>query len=299
MRFLIYNDLHLKPAASDYDIGAMSVPDDIDGALILGDLTHRAGPDDIALARQFVEQFGPDVPVVYVPGNHDHSPTEESVVESLPHAQSGHCAVHTFDDATVVGWGCEQRSLSPALDQRESEVLDLRNAPRGDRRYVADQTAGDIEAVCYEIICGSSSIAVGAESLGIKESEEVAFRHSIKTIKDEYDILADLLEGHENILLATHLSPFNTSFDRHHSTGTREEDKEGLHTGSIALKIAIREHDVFATLSGHSHTYGYDVGDGDDVRPYCLNLGLRGIGTVTVEPKQGRFAFTQTKTKEN
>ena len=44
MRPFVRNDLHLKPAASDYELDALAVPDDVDGAVVLGDLTHRAAP---------------------------------------------------------------------------------------------------------------------------------------------------------------------------------------------------------------------------------------------------------------
>lgn len=299
MRILVCGDLHLKPAASDYDIDGMTVPDEIDAALILGDLTHRAGTDDVELANRFVERFPPTLPVVYIPGNHDHSPMDERVVESVEGAQSGHCTTHDIADVTVVGWGCEERSLSLAIDQCAFKALDPRDVPQGDRRYAADQIADDIEAACHEVICGPSTRADAADSLGISASERAAFDRGMADVEETYNRLADILAETEDILLATHVPPFNTSFDRHHAMGNREEDREFLHIGSIALKLAIREHDVFASLSGHSHTYGYDNGDGEDGRPYYLNLGFRGVGTVSVKPEQGHFAFSRTGTEES
>lgn len=296
-RFLVCGDLHLKPAASDYDLDAMAVPDDIDAALILGDLTHRAGPDDIALARRFVERLEPHVPVVYVPGNHDPASTEERIVESLSGAYSGHRTAHDFDGVTVVGWGCERRTLSSAIDQCEFEALDPRNVHQDERRYAADQAATAIEEACYDVVCGESAPEEGAASLGIEKSERAAFYRGIEVLEARYDLLAGMLEDRANVLLATHLPPFNTSFDRHHAVGTREIDQEFLHVGSIAIKLAIREHDVFAALSRHSHAYGYDSGQGDDGRPCLLNLGYRGIGTVTIEPTRGVFTFTRETTK--
>jgi Icc-related predicted phosphoesterase len=65
-----------------------------------------------------------------------------------------------------------------------------------------------------------------------------------------------LCAGHGDIFLVTHVPPFNTSFDRHHVMGTREEDRELLHQGSIGLKLALRDQDVFAAVSGHSHLTG-------------------------------------------
>lgn len=81
MRLIDCGDLHLKPAASDYDIDAMDVPGDFDAAVILGDLTRRAGSDDVRLARRFLQKFEGKAPLIYVPGNHDHSPTENRAVE--------------------------------------------------------------------------------------------------------------------------------------------------------------------------------------------------------------------------
>lgn len=296
MRLLVYNDLHLKPAGSGYDIDAMQIPESVDGVLVVGDLTHRANPEDVELAREFVEQFDPDTPVVYVPGNHDPAPMPKEVVDPFTASWSGHRFVREFGDVTVVGVGCEQRSLSPAIDQCAFEALDPRDAPQSDRRYAADQVADDLEAACLDMVRGASTPADAASSLGIEDAEFPRFKRGMERVEDAYDRLADLLEDRTNVLLATHVPPFNTSFDRHHAVGTRETDREFLHFGSIPIKLAIREHDVFAALSGHSHTYGYESGDGTDGRPYCLNLGYRGIGTVTLDPDAQSFGFTQAAT---
>lgn len=297
MDFVVCGDLHLKPGASDYDVDAMVVPEGVDLALILGDLIHRAGPEDVSLARRFVERFEPDVPSVYVPGNHDPAPTEERIVEPFSRARSGHLTTHEIKGLTIVGWGCERRTLAPAINQREFDALDPRDVPREDRRYTADQVAADLEKACHSVVCGTESRTAAATELGIEPSARTAFYQGLAEIEATYELLDGLLADRSDVLLATHVPPFNVSFDRHHAVGTREEDREFLHTGSIPLKLAIREHDVFAALSGHSHMYGYDIGDGVDGRPYCLNLGYRGLGTVTVEPDRGRFAFTREKTE--
>jgi hypothetical protein len=179
------------------------------------------------------------------------------------------------------------------IDQSEFDALDPRNAPREDRRYIADQTAADIEAACFDVVCGSSSREQAADALDIKDGERAAFYRELNEVRATYEQVGDLLENQGEVLLATHVPPFNTSFDRHHAVGTREEDREHLHVGSIALKLAIREHNVFATLSGHSHTHGYDIGDGRDGRPHCLNFGYRGMGTISVIPDEGQFAYAQ------
>jgi hypothetical protein len=141
VQILVCGDFNLKPAASDYDIDAMEIPETTDLVIVTGDLTHRAGPDDIALAKWFISQFVPEIPVVYLPGNHDHAPTEERVVAPLDGAYTGHRTAHKFDGVTIVEWGCEQRTLSPAIDQTDFDALDSRKAPRRTRRYHADQVA--------------------------------------------------------------------------------------------------------------------------------------------------------------
>lgn len=262
MRVVVCNDLHLKPGGGDYDVTAMTVPSDIDAVFIAGDLTHRTSVDDEELARRFVEQFVPDTPVLYVPGNHDHAPMPERIADGLKHATSGHNTVHECGSMTVVSWGCEHRSLERPLDQTAFPALDPRTAPRGNRRYAADRVANAIKATLLDVVAGSTTARAAAGKLDIATKHEPAFVRSVNAIQVTYDHLVGLLDDSSNVVLVSHLSPFNTSFDRHHSIGTREHDREGLHTGSIALALVARTCDVYATITGHSHHFGYDTEDG-------------------------------------
>ena len=291
MRLLVCGDLHLKPAGSGYDLDAVTVPESVDAAVVLGDLTHRAGKDDRELARRVVERLAKSVPVLYVPGNHDHAPMPHRVVEGIDDAESCHRTVRSFDDLTVVGWGCEQRSLPLSIDQREFAALDVSTEPRGERRYAANRTADAIEAACGDVIRGDTSREDAAAELGITREERPTFETTLERISSTYEDLSSLLSGEENVLLASHVPPFNTAFDRHHAIGSREDDLASVHVGSVAIKLVTAEHDTFAALSGHSHSHGYEVGD--DGRPHYLNLGFRGIATVDVAPDRGLFSFTR------
>jgi len=299
MKFLVYGDLHLKPAGSGYDLDKMVIPPDIDAVLILGDLIHRAGEDDIALAEEFVSRFAADLPVIYVPGNHDPASTEERVVESIKQAYSGHEKVHQFDQVSVVGLGCEKRTLYSNLDQTNYEALDPHGVPHKHRRYTANKIADKIEAACYDVICGSKTTGDAVESLEIKPCEEATFHREMSVVETAYRQLVEVLERTEDVLLATHVPPYNTSFDRHHAVGSRKQHLEFVHLGSIAIKLAVRTHDVFGSLSGHCHSYGYDVVTHDENQPpvHYLNLGFRGIATLRVSPQTNEFVFERANTE--
>lgn len=294
MRVLVCNDLHLKPAASDYDIDAVVIPDSVDAVFIAGDLTHRNGEDDIALARRFIDQFNVDL--LYVPGNHDHAPMPERVVDDFEHATNGHNVAREYKSCSVVGWGCEQRSLCDTLDQAAFPILDPRTASRGARRYQADQSAQAIETALYDLVTDQATVYDAAEDLGIADENIPAFRQSIQTVQETYTHLSDLVGDRSNVVIVSHLSPFNTSFDRHHSKGAREEDREAFHTGSIALKLITRTHDVYATISGHSHAFGYYTGDSETGSPHMLNLGYRGLGILDISPTTNEFSFVDLNT---
>jgi Icc-related predicted phosphoesterase len=294
MRVLVCNDLHLKPAASDYDIDAVVIPNSVDAVFIAGDLTHRNGEDDIALARRFIDQFNVDL--LYVPGNHDHAPMPERVVDNFEHATNGHNVVREYESCSVVGWGCEQRSLNDTLDQAAFPILDPRTASRGARRYQADQSAQAIETALYDLVTDQATVYDAAEDLGIAAENIPAFRQSIQTIQETYTHLSDLVGDRSNVVIVSHLSPFNTSFDRHHSKGAREEDREAFHTGSIALKLITKTYDVYATISGHSHAFGYDTGDSETGSTHMLNLGYRGLGIVDISPTTNEFSFVDRNT---
>lgn len=292
MDILVCGDLHLKPGGEAHSIEKIPVAEEIDFALVVGDLTHRDGRDDVALAREFVEYVTESVPLLYVPGNHDHMPMPERVVDGIDDAAVAHKTTFDTGELSVVGWGCTQRSLEAPLDVREFEALDPTTEPPNKRRYVADAAAEQLLAACEAVIIEDQSISTVATELGLSRQEQARFETGVETVAARYETLEEMLGDAEHVLLATHLSPYNTSFDRHHSVGGRDAELESLHTGSFAIRLASQSHDVFAAISGHSHSQGYDVGTGPAGQPHLINLGFRGIASFTLEPNHGAFSYT-------
>lgn len=91
------------------------------------------------------------------------------VVEPFPASWSGHQLVREFHNITVVGLGCERRSLSPAIDQCAFPAIDPREAPKGDRRYATDQTANELEAACLDVVRDMSTPKKAGRSLSIED----------------------------------------------------------------------------------------------------------------------------------
>jgi hypothetical protein len=202
--------------------------------------------------------------------------------------------------SALVGVELVRQIVAAGVDQGAGSVVvrspaDVANGVLGEldgaEAVPDDQDADAIETALRDVVTGEASAREAADRLDIADGKVTAFRRSVADVQDTYDHLADLVGDRSNVVVVSHRSPFNTSFDRHHSKGTREEDREAFHTGSIALKLLARTHDVYATLSGHSHAFGYDTGDGAAAAPYMLNLGYRGLGVVDLDPTAGVFSF--------
>lgn len=292
MDILVCGDLHLKPGGEAHSIEKIPVAEEIDFALVVGDLTHRDGPEDIALAREFVEYVTDSVPLLYVPGNHDHMPMPEQVVDGIEDAAVAHETTFETGALSVVGLGCTQRSLETPLDVRDFEPLDPTTIPPEERRYAADTAAEQLLEACRAVIIENQPVPTVATELGLTREEQAQFEAGVETVSATYEKLDGLLTDTEHVMLATHLSPYNSSFDRHHSVGGRNADLEALHTGSIAIRLAIKSHDVFASVSGHSHSQGYDVGPGVAGQSHLVNLGFRGVAEFTLRSEDGAFSYT-------
>lgn len=64
-------------------------------------------------------------------------------------------------------------------------------------------------------------------------------------------LLINLLVADTDTLLVSHVLPFGTTLDIHHSAETRSKDV--LYTGFLALSGAIRRSEPIAGVFGHSH----------------------------------------------
>lgn len=290
MKFLVFGDIHLKPSGVGFDFEQLQVPDDVDAVLSVGDITHRAGEEDVEYARRFFRELDEaGVPVIHVPGNHDHHPYDEAVVEGFENVVSGHRATADFGELCVVGWGCEKRSLTPVVDVAEFESLDPSGARREDQRHAADQSAEVLESAVFDYVTGENSGEDLVEKLDIQEEEEQGvFYEALKRVEEVYEEVSTLLVDQSDVVFVSHLPPFNCSFDRHHAVGKREIDREELHVGSLPLKLALRTADVSVAVSGHSHNRGYDTVDGST---HLLNYGFQGVGSFSVSSEGDGFGF--------
>jgi len=303
-RILVFGDPHIKPIETSVDLSRISIPDDIDLVVSLGDVIHDARDDAIEYGRDFFERVASfDRPVVAVPGNHDPLEHYSDIIGGLDNVRNAHDRVLTPSDSRdsatssrteiqFVGWGCEQFDQEPELRPAEFPELIPENSP-GQRRYIADQVAQRIEDELYAYLTGGRDIHSLAETLEIKPSNRPAFQEQVDETAAVFDHLSELIKtaAGETVVLS-HVPPYNTESDRHHSIGDRDNDIEGLHVGSSGLKLALRAHGPVAALHGHSHNPTYECLDGSQV-VHSLNLGFQGIATVTIETNPAGFSFNR------
>lgn len=325
MKLLAFGDPHLKPGGESVDLDAIRVPSDVDAVVTTGDVIHRTDPDSLALAREFFERLHEaGIPVICTPGNHDPQDQYDSLVGDLPTVVNAHDRVVTgeafpsvaasapeasegaaagsegvpadlLDGHAFVGWGCESTTFEPEIRLTAVSALDPRDA-EGDRRYAADRAAGRLEDAAFDHVTGDRDAGAFAEAVGVVRSERSAFREGVERLEALFDRLDALLAAApEPTVVLTHVPPYNTSLDRHHSIGAREHDLDGLHVGAIGLKLALRKHRPVASLSGHSHNGAYQPGlSGDGGPPHMLNLDFRTVLGIEVDGNEGSFSYTVT-----
>jgi Icc-related predicted phosphoesterase len=305
MSLLAFGDPHIKPADNPVDYDKLIVPSDVDAIVTIGDVVHSSGKDDLRAGRKFFEQLAEfDLPVICVPGDHDPQENYKELIGGLPSVLNAHKHVVTENsfrdscssglaDHQVIGWGCEEPEFEPEIRLVDFPSLDPRSAPRRERRHAADDASQRLEDALFESVSKSLDRSQLIEELGVQEDGWAEFAEQHERTLEVYSIVDDLLEqAADPTIVLTHIPPYNTELDRHHSVGEREIDLEGLHVGSIGLKLALRKHNPLAALSGHSHNGKYEPGIGSAGRPHMLNLDFRGIATVNVDAENGSFGYS-------
>lgn len=240
--------------------------------------------------------------MVSVPGNHDPAECYPEMIGDLKNVTLGHDRVVTaadldaggddrHDDCTIAGLGCEETGDIPELATRHVSAIDPRS--ESDRRHAADVGALALENAVFDYVTGDDSKETLLSRLEVRQNERQAFFDGLAEVERRLERLGALFEqSHEPDIFLSHVPPYNTALDRHRSVGEREVDLEGLHVGSLAVKITARKHEPFAVLSGHSHNREYEIGTADSAeQPHFLGLGFRGVSRITVDPATGAFAY--------
>ena len=301
MDILAFGDPHIKPANPAIDLDALRVPPDIDIVVTIGDIIQR--PGDLETGRAFFERLNAsETPVVCVPGNHDPAEHYPEMIGGLEHVVLVHDCVVTDgelgvirnghgDELTVAGLGCETTKHAAALGAQDVDALDPRK--ENDRRHAADVAAQTLEDAVFDYLAGNMAPDDLVSSLDVRRSERGTFLDALAEVERRFDRVDALFEGPEDPdVFLSHVPPYNTALDRHHSIGERDRDLEELHVGSLGLKVALRKHAPPVALSGHSHNREYEVGSVDNPKmPHFLSLDFRGVARLTVESTFGTFAY--------
>lgn len=304
MHLIAFGDPHIKPVDNSIEYENLDIPRDIDVIVTIGDVIHRPNPPDIAEGRKFFNRLDEQgIPVIAVPGNHDPNEHYKSLIDDCANVVNAHKRVITdktfqglesgvFEGHAFVGWGCESREFTPEIRLIDHSSLDPRQGTSiEERRYQSDRTAQRLEDEVYEFLNDSVDRETLTTNLGISDSRPLFYEQLDEAIEN-YETISDLLSRTDYpTILCTHIPPYNTEIDRHHSIGEREVDLEGLHTGSLGLKLAMRKHRPFLALNGHSHEGAYQPGIGQDVNIHLLNLGLKGIASIQVNAESEMFSY--------
>jgi len=291
MRLVVFGDLHIKASGKRPSYDNLSVPSDTDGIIIVGDVVHQTDPDDIAAGQEFYAVLAEsDIPVWTIPGNHDPMADHREMAAPFDSVTLVHEDVVSIDEVDLVGWGCEALQVEMSVTPRAFDALDPRQQS-GNRRYLADRVAEQLEDALYQYVQMGRSKTELIEQLDIAPDERAQFTEQLTAFNDRYATIKRLLtDAGSRCIVATHIPPYGTGVDRHHSIGERKANMQELHQGSIALKIALRTTEVAVVLCGHSHEAGYEIlNDADSA--HLFNPGFQGIATVEYSPIAASFSF--------
>lgn len=288
MRLLAFGDTHIKPTDTSMDLDGIELPAGTDAVVTVGDVVHRTGADDVAVGREFLAGLADaGVPVYSVPGNHDPMPTHTELTDGLEGVECFHETVDSVDAIDLLGLGCDRFDVGPEVTCRDFESLDPRTGS-SDRRHAADENARRLEAALHEYVTTDVPREDVATRLEIREDEFPTLWDQLDAFDESYNRLASLFErATPPTVVLSHVPPYGTELDRHHSLGEREADLDELHVGSVALKIAFRVHRPAVAISGHSHNPVYETLSSGDGVTHLLNLGFQGVATLDYAPDDG------------
>lgn len=296
---LLYGDLHYGPTGRTHaferpDLGSV----DVDVVVTIGDVVDenvdhggRGARRYERRGRAFFEHLDAEgVPVVAVPGNHDPVGATGRLTEGLENVLLAHERVVRADDlpgdadldgCTLVGLGCEQFDQSMTVPYMEYETIDPRtNATHETIGWVADDAADQVEAAVAGFLTRDVDVDDVADELGVERSARRGLATQLDALHDEFVTKRGLLSEHDHAIALSHVSPFNTTFDYHHSF----DDLDGrLHRGSISLKMAIAATAPLATFCGHVHQRARDVLETVRGPREAYNPGNHGVAIVEID----------------
>lgn len=299
--YFLFGDIHIKPTGKSVDYEKLSFPSDVDAILVNGDLTHRSDEASLEAGREFLAHLSThDISVVTVPGNHDPAPHIDRLLP--PPVESAHRNVVQFDDSrdghsenggppAIVGWGCEQFDFSPEFEYDTFPATDPRR--HDEPRHRAMERVGEtLLCALRPFVHGDCTARDVLSTLEIQRQHRGTAQSQLEHLRGEYEQISTLLSASEApTILLTHVPAFATAVDIHHSIGSREEDRDGLACGSIALRLAIEDHTPVAHLCGHSHKEGYHYVEGEVGGTHVYNPGFRGVARIDTDTEKRSFSF--------
>ena len=305
-RILLYGDVHFGPTGRTREFERPEFGDRFDAVVTIGDVIddnvdHAASAGDgepyEQRGRTFFEHLdGLDVPVIAVPGNHDPLDCTRRLTEGLDNVVVAHEAVVTpdsfsgldvsFDGVSFVGWGCEAFDVRLEVPYPEYPSLDPRSG--ADSRtigHLADETASEVESAVGRYLDGRTSAEEIADEFGLDRADRFQMVEQFESLRETYQAIRSVVEAAPGEpVVCSHVSPFNTAFDYHHSF----DDLDGrLHRGSIALKMAVAATGPLALCCGHVHQQGHDVVETVAGHRVAYNPGSPGVVGVELDPERG------------
>jgi len=300
-RLLLIGDLHLSTTGSSVPPACPELESPgVDAIVSIGDIiddnADYAGDTATGKAyeergRAFFERLNEvGVPVIAVPGNHDPIECTNRLVDGLENVTVAHRRVvdgaamgPTLENLSFVGWGCEQFDLTPAFryDRYSGIIPDLTTVESVDQ--TAMKIASKVESVVSSFLAGEFDAREASAELGVSQDRRATCADELVALKREYEKINNLLSddtGTRTKILLSHESPFNVSFDYHHSA---DDAERLLHRGSIPLKMAIAATAPDIVFSGHTHTQGRDAIETTDGYADLYNPGSPGVAFVEVD----------------